>query len=141
MLDVALSTEVDDGAWGSLAARASLPIDSEIYYNVECNGLTPEESRRRFRRVPIRGRAVLVRGQSRYGVYAVDVSPMGIGVYSPKQLFPKECVTIFIADREPIDLALRRCKREAPNAYLCGLVFPTGPLGPSQYRNFINSMR
>src|SRR5262245_571086 len=96
MLDQHLSTQLVDDPWASRTVKAALPCTEEAYFGASGATPTSPDSRRRYRRLRVRGRAAVGRGSETLGAYASDVSPGGIGFFSPVQLFPKEKVVVTI---------------------------------------------
>ena len=140
MLGFNLSASINEQLWNSLPSRAKLPIDEGDFLAGNDQSIDPHDVRRRFRRVRVRGRAVLRHKDLYYGVYTSDVSPMGISFFCPRQLFPKEIVTLNFEEYEKLTIETRRCRREAEDCYLCGGVFTTGPMNTSIYRRFLQSL-
>ena len=141
MLDYQLSMSVSDHAWNTSTARATLAQSDEEFFAESGAGAQAEDSRRRYRRIRARGRAIAVRGTERYGVFTDDVSPFGIGFFSPIQLFPKEQVTLYFEESDKVVLEVRRCVRTEQNSYSCGGNFLKGPMSPSAYRNFLAELK
>ena len=141
MLDYHLSATVTDALWHGIHHRAELPCGAEDYFAVTGATPTSPDSRRRFRRVRVRGRAAVRWGSELLGVYTIDVSPAGIGFFSPIQLFPKERVTIMIEECDPKELVIRRCRRGGKACYACGGEFTGGSLGPGPYRELLHLLK
>lgn len=141
MLDQHLSTQLIDGPWAKLRVRAELPCTEEAYFGASGATPTSPDSRRRYRRLRVRGRAAVQRGSEALGAYASDVSPGGIGFFSPVQLFPKEKVTVTIEDCEPMELTITRCRRVRQQCYSCGGTFRTGTMGPGTYHELLRQLK
>jgi hypothetical protein len=141
MLDYKLSATVSDHAWEAAIALAKLPKPEEEYF-AEI-GATPvvEDTRRRYRRMRVRGRAIIFRDDEKYGVFTNDVSPIGIGFCSPVQLFPKEKILLFCEQSEPFQLEIRRCIRADEQCYICGAIFIEGAMPPGKYRNLLSELK
>jgi hypothetical protein len=141
MLDQNLSTQLADGPWTSISMRAALPCTEEVYFGSSGATPTSPDSRRRYRRLRVRGKAAVQRGSETLGAYASDVSPVGIGFFSPVQLFPKERVVVTIEDGEPSELVITRCRRVRHQCYSCGGTFRNGTMGPGVYREFLRVLK
>jgi hypothetical protein len=141
MLDQHLSAQLVDDLWGNLSAKAALPCTEEVYFGASGATPTSPDSRRRYRRLRVRGRAAVQRGSETLGSYASDVSPGGIGFFSPVQLFPKEAVVVTIEDCEPIKLTITRCRRVRKQCYSCGGTFVKGTMGPGIYHEFLRQLK
>lgn len=140
MLDLNLSTSVNDQLWNTLPTRAKLPLTETDFLSGNDKKIDPHDARRRFHRVRVRGRAALRHKDKFYGVYTLDVSPMGMSFFSPFQLFPKEVVELSIEEYDKLTVEVRRCRRSSDGCYMCGGVFVTGHMSPSQYRQFLQSL-
>lgn len=140
MLDQHLSTQLDD-LWNDLNVRAALPCTEEAYFGSSGATPTSPDSRRRYRRLRVRGRAAVKRGGETLGAYASDVSPGGIGFFSPVQLFPKEKVFVTIEDCDPMELVITRCRRVRPQCYSCGGTFRNGTMGPGPYHELLRLLK
>jgi hypothetical protein len=140
MLDLNLSASVSDQLWSTLPVRAKLPLDENDFLQGNDKKVDPHDARRRFRRVRVRGRAALRHKDKFYGVYTIDVSPMGMSFFSPFQLFPKEVVELTFDEYDKLTVEIRRCRRNGDECYMCGGVFVTGPMAPSVYRKFLQSL-
>lgn len=140
MLDFDLSASVNDQLWNSLPSRTKLPIDEGDFLAGNDESIDFHDARRRFRRVRVRGRAALQHNDLYYGVYTLDVSPMGFSFFCPRQLFPKEIVALNCEEYEKLIVEIRRCHREAEDCYLCGGVFTSGPMTTSIHRRFLQSL-
>jgi hypothetical protein len=141
MLDQNLSAQLVDDPWTSISMRAALPCTEEVYFGSSGATPTSPDSRRRYRRLRVRGKAAVQRGSETLGAYASDVSPIGIGFFSPVQLFPKERVVVTIEDGEPSELVITRCRRVRPRCYSCGGTFRNGTMGPGVYREFLRVLK
>lgn len=141
MLDIHLSSTIADQTWHAASQRAALPGSTAEY--LAGGGPTAEapESRRRFRRLRCRGRAATQHGQRRLGLYLADVSPMGVGFYSPVQMFPLDAIRIVCDQHPAIDVEIRRCLRIEENCYACGAKFIHGRLLPGEYKQFLHALR
>ena len=141
MLDFALSASVEDRLWNSLPETTELaPVEDGDFFD-EDHKTESHDARRRFRRVRVAGRAVMSQDGQHAGVYLHDVSPMGMGFVSPRQLLPQDLVTISCAESDALRVRIRRCRRIAAGCYACGTVFAKGPMSPAEYREFLHSLK
>jgi hypothetical protein len=140
MLGFNLSASVNDQLWNALPTRTKLPLDERDYLAGNDRTVDPHDARRRFRRVSVRGRAAMRHKDQYFGVYTIDVSPMGLSFFGPRQLFPKEVVELTIEEYDKLTVEIRRCRRTGEDCYQCGGVFTTGPMSPSIYRKFLQSL-
>ena len=141
MFDHQFSVSVSDQAWDSAESHAVLSQATEEFFTESGAASLVDDSRRSYRRVLARGRAIVIRGKERLGVFTNDVSPMGIGFYSPVQFFPKEKITMYFEESDPIVLINRRCMRTDLRCYSCGGIFEKGPMSPGMYRSFLDELR
>ncbi len=142
MFDQQLTIEVSDKVWGSAQAQAELAdADQKVLAAGHGSLAMLDDPRRRYRRVRASGRALAVRGQDRYGVFTIDISPMGIGFYSPVPFLPREQITLCFEPAEQLALEISRCVRTEGTTYSCGGRFASGPLSPSEYHNFLTALR
>jgi len=141
MLDYKLSATVSDQAWKSTTARAKLPGGGQEFFAEFGATSVAENTRRRYRRMRVRGRAIASRGEDRYGVFTNDVSPIGIGFYSPEQILPKEIVELDFEESDKLQVEIRRCVRTAQNCFFCGGEYVTGSMPPAVYRRFLDKLK
>jgi len=137
MLDISLSATVSDQVWNSASAHVALSQTDKKFFAEHGAAPVAENTRRRYCRVFVRGRGIVVRGDKQYGAYTIDVSPMGIGFFAPLQLLPKEKIGIFFEESGLLKIVIRRCVRSGPSCYSCGGEFIDGPLSPGAYHNFL----
>ena len=81
------------------------------------------DSRRSYHRFFLRGIAVLRYGGIEYAGYSKDLSRMGIGFYSPIQLYPGDLLSIEVPGKEVLNLEVTRCVRIRERCYECGSHF------------------
>lgn len=137
MLDSVASTELTDQLWNALPSRTSLPWREGEYFCAQGVSGPLGDSRRQYVRFHLRNRAILLRGAERHGVYIKDLSPKGLGLLSPVQIFPKERLVLLLCDEVKLDLELRRCRRLADACYECGSVFIDGAVPPGAFRRLL----
>ena len=87
----------------------------------------------------MRDLGVLLHRDVEHAVYVRDVSPKGIGLYSPVQVFPDERISLLMKGRGWFDLTLRRCRRVDRKCYDCGLIFADGAIPPWVYKRLIRN--
>ena len=141
MLDYRLSVTVSDQAWNSASAHAALPKPSEDFFAEYGATSVAENTRRRYRRMRVRGRAIAYRGSDQYGVFTNDVSPVGIGFFSPVQLLPKEEIEIFFEEFQQLQVEIRRVVRTDQQCFFCGGEFLSGPMPPGAYQSFLTHLK
>lgn len=139
MVDQVSTIELTDEHWRSLASRADLPCDERDYFAASGVSGPVGETRRQYTRMQMRELGVVLRRGQEHGVYVRDVSPKGVGIYSPVQLFPDERISLLMNDRGWFDLTLRRCRRVDHRCYDCGMVFADGAIPPWVYKRLIRS--
>jgi hypothetical protein len=141
MLDEHFSTAVIDVDWKNVATRAQLPCTEDDYFGSTGATPTSPDSRRSYRRIRARGQVLIQRGSNTLAGYTVDVSPAGIGFYSPLQLYPKERVTVAFDGYGSFELQMSRCRRVRQHCYSCGGTFIRGNMGPSAYRELLRYLK
>ena len=92
MLDITLSPTFPLTTWQALDQTANLPCKFEDF--IASSRPFVASSRRSHSRIHFRGRASMRHGSSTSGVYTIDLSPSGIGLYSPVLLFPSDQVEL-----------------------------------------------
>lgn len=141
MLDFALSASISEKLWNSLQVTTKLALEDDCIFQEDDQKTESNDARRRFRRVKLTGRAVMTQKKQHFGVYLNDLSPMGLGFISPKQLFPQDVVSISFAEAETLKVRLRRCRRIAEDCYICGTVFVKGPMSTANYCEILQSLK
>jgi hypothetical protein len=141
MLADNLSAAVDTEAWQELSNWAELPSSKDDYFGTSGASPTSPDSRRSYRRIRIRGRLEVRRGSESLGAYTIDVSPAGIGFYSPVQLYPQERVTAVFNGFGDLELQVSRCRRVRKQCYSCGGIFTGGKMSPGNYREFLRFLK
>ncbi|MEM9353341.1 MAG: PilZ domain-containing protein [Planctomycetota bacterium] len=111
--------------WSLLTVRADLPCSPDEYFDQSGPLKTVNDTRRRFHRIFLRSVAVIWNGETALAGYARDVSRMGVGIYSPVQLFPGDIIHLGLPGKPPISLEITRCIRRRERCYECGSVFRT----------------
>jgi hypothetical protein len=139
-LDFDLSSTIADEVWASLAEQAALPTNFQDYRHRR-RSREVAETRRQYHRISCRGRALLTRGATLFGIYLIDESPAGVGFYSPLLMFPLENCQIANDQHEAISVEIRRSMRVAERCYSCGAVFREGPMSPTKYNEMLRSLR
>ena len=141
MLADNLSAAVDAEGWQELSNRAELPCAEDDYFGTSGASPTSPDSRRSYRRIRVRGRLEVRRGSESLGAYTIDVSPAGVGFYSPVQLYPKERVTAVFDGYGNLELQIARCRRVRKQCYACGGTFIEGKMSPGIYREFLRYLK
>jgi hypothetical protein len=141
MLDLSFSTELITRVWNSLPEKSQLHCDDEEFFSQSGAATTLFDTRRQYYRIHARGQAILIHGDRLYGIYTIDVSPNGVGLICPVQLFTRERVELRSDKIDKIPLEVCRCRRPGPQSYECGTVFHQGRMNPSTYKQFLNQLR
>jgi hypothetical protein len=123
MLGVDDATEVNHRRWLALADRTQLPCSwRKFVTNVGAGRVCPE-SRRRYQRAPLRVQAILRTGGAEYAGYAKDISRLGVGLFSPVPILPKQAVELELLSGKKLLLRVARCRRVGPQCFECGSIF------------------
>lgn len=141
MHDYQLSVTVSDRQWTSTLAQVNVAQTNKNFFAQFGAEPEPCDSRRQFRRVRARGRAIALLGERSYGVLTDNVSRFGFGFYSPVPLLPKQKLTLCFEQTEPINLIVRRCFRTDDQGYSCGGVFAEGDMSPPEFRDFLSAFK
>ena len=141
MLDDHFSSTVIDVDWSQIETRAALPCTEEDYFGVTGATPTSPDSRRQYRRIRARGQVTVKRGSATLAAYIVDISPAGVGFYSPVQLFPRERVVVSFTGYGAFDLQMLRCRKVRNQCYSCGGRFIQGNMSPGVYREFLRFLK
>ena len=123
MLDLRNSRELIEYHWNSLDLRSELPCSEKEYWNRSGPVSVQANSQRRYNRTYLREIGILHSKEGDLAVYAKDLSRMGIGFYSPVQLFPCDRVELQIPGKILLNLKIVRCLRIRDRCFDCGTVF------------------
>ncbi len=88
MLDLRNSRALIEYLWNSLDLRPELPCSEKEYWNQSGLMRVHANTQRRYNRTYLRGIGILHWKERDLAVFVKDLSRMGIGFYSPVQLFP-----------------------------------------------------
>jgi hypothetical protein len=125
MLDVCDATELIQQRWQALSLRTELPWSWRKYMTeIGLERMWPE-SRRRYARAPLRAPLILLAGGNSYAAFGKDISRLGVGLFSPLPLLPKQVVVAELLGGKKLPLRVVRCKRIGPRCFECGTVFET----------------
>jgi hypothetical protein len=141
MLDQVAKIELTEKLWNSIPSRTELPADEEEFFSAEGVVGSGCESRRHYLRLHMRELALMHRGDQYHAVYTKDVSPKGVAVLAPMQVFPKERVRLMVDGCPAMDVEVVRCRRFGPKCYECGTVFADGVIPPALYAYFLQAQR
>ena len=120
MLERDHGKEVTDDPWRNAVSTARLPRSlSEKLFAAQGPMPLYFENRRGYHRYFMRGKAILLHGDSRLGVYTLDLSRQGIGILSPVPLLPKARVQIQLPKLK-LMMEIARCRRLDDGCFLCG---------------------
>jgi len=127
MLDVVNDQCVIDQLWESAPKKVQL---SEPFRKVffAPRGAMPlyHDNRRAYHRYYMRGKAIVLRGNTTLAGYTKDVSRQGVGFLSPVQLLPKERVKLRLPTAE-LSLEVARCRRVENGCFEVGARFALEP--------------
>ena len=123
MLDLGNTRELIEYHWNSLSLRSELPGSEKEYWNRSGPVQVQVDTQRRYNRIYLRGIGILHCEERDLAVFVKDLSRMGIGFYSPVQLFPCDCVGLQLPGKKLLDLQITRCLRIRDRCFECGSVF------------------
>lgn len=123
MLDSCATENAITSLWESLSCRASLPCDAEGYFCKKGPQQTFPDCKRGYHRFYSRGIVIIQHEETEYAGYCKDISRLGIGFYSPQQLFPGDLLTLLVPGQRPLTAELARCVRISELCYVCGAHF------------------
>lgn len=126
MLDVGNEAELSLAEWQAVPSRAALPCSWAEYVGREAGDRIRADSRRRYARAPMCGIGVLSVGSIQHAVFTKDISRMGVGFYSPVNLFPRTLVELRLSGGRRLRLSVVRCRRLAQKCYEIGALFELG---------------
>jgi hypothetical protein len=127
MLDVGNEQSVSGAAWDGAELTAVLPDGMADFFASQGPTAVHPDCRRAYRRIYLRGKAIVQLSERSLGVYTVDASRKGIRFYSPIQLLPKLRVGLRIPTVKEMPIEIVRCRRVKENCYDCGAVFVIEP--------------
>lgn len=127
MLDIAHDKQLIEEMWESAPTKVRL-TESLRQMFMEQHGAMPiyHDNRRAYHRYFMRGKAVVLRGDTTLAAYTKDVSRQGIGFLSPVQLLPKERVRLCLPKAQ-LSLEIARCRRVDQGCFECGARFALEP--------------
>jgi len=134
MLDLRNSRELIESHWNSLDLRAELPCAEKEYWDRSGPMRVQSDSQRRYHRYYLREIGVVHRDGQDLAVYAKDVSRMGVGFYSPIQLFPCDWVELQLPGKKTLTLQITRCLRIRARCFECGTVYSSNTEHPGRSR-------
>ena len=124
MLDLSDERDVIADAWEAAVARTELPRSvARRFFEPKGPMRGHFDNRRTYHRFYLRGKAVLMRGETTLGIYTKDISRQGICFLAPVQLLPKERVKLRMPNGSEYELVIARCRREEDNCFECGTRF------------------
>ena len=136
MLELGSARDLTWPRWQELSNRVELPCSLDTYLGQRGPLMVHPDSRRRYHRFHFRVAAILSYEGIDYAGFTKDISRMGMGIYSPIQLFPCDVVSLYLPDREPIQVEVTRCLRIQSRCYECGVVFGrVGTITQSKEKN------
>lgn len=123
MLAVSDEAGISEKDWHAIASRAELPCGREQYLAEAGKVRTKLNSRRQYPRVGLRTIAIIWHAGEAHAAYTKDLSRIGIGFYSPIQLFPRDAVQIWLPGHSLYELRIRRCRLLKDRCFECGATF------------------
>lgn len=126
MLEFSAEQSVVELAWDKIELKTRLPEDLHDFF--EQLGPTPRRSgcRRAYQRYFVRGKAILRRQDTDYGVFSADASRQGVHFLSPVELSPKERASIQLSNTKEFQIEIVRCHCVDELCYDCGAIFVLG---------------
>jgi hypothetical protein len=127
MLDIHHEQQLIEQLWESAGVKVRLPESFHQMFFAP-HGAMPvhHDNRRAYHRYYMRGKAVVLRGDSTQAAYTKDVSRQGVGFLSPIQLLPKERVKLRLPKTQ-LSLEIARCRRVEQGCFECGARFALEP--------------
>ena len=123
MLGVRDATELANDPWTGILLKAALPSSPEVFFDRSGPMAVKPDSRRAYHRFFLRAQAVLRGREEDYGVYVKDISRVGLGFLSPRQLLPRQRVRLDLSEGKTFELQITRCRRIREQCYECGGLF------------------
>jgi hypothetical protein len=126
MLDISNDEDVMQIAWDKVELKANLPDDMKDFY--DHHGPVPARPgcRRAYTRFFLRGKGILQRNDTYFGVLTADASRQGLKFLSPVQLLPKERCRIRLPKTKEFQIEIVRCRRINEACFECGAMFVLG---------------
>ena len=123
MLDIDDCRSIVDDIWATATQRTELPEEWADFF--ELKGPTPIvfDNERRHHRYYLRSKAIVVSGETQLAGYTKDVSRIGMDVYTPIQLFPRQVVRVWLPEGKDYLTRITRCVRIGEKCYECGTQF------------------
>jgi hypothetical protein len=134
MLDLCNSRELIESLWHSLDLRAELPCSKQEYWDHTGPMRVQYDSERRYHRYYLREIGVVQHSGQNLAVYTKDVSRIGVGFFSPIQLFPCDRVELQLPGKNTLSLEIARCLRIRDRCFECGTVYSSDPHGEGHSR-------
>jgi len=103
-----------------LPSQVRLPADWSDFFMLEGPVGHEYDEQRRHSRLYLRGRALLERRGNYFTVYTTDISRSGIGFVHSEQLFPRECLRLWVPQGLSLAISSARCRRVQDNCFTCG---------------------
>jgi hypothetical protein len=123
MLAVSHEADLSEEDWRAIASRADLPCGWEQYLADSGKTHTKPNSRRQYPRIGLRTIAIIWHDGDVHAGFTKDVSRIGIGFYSPIQLFPRAAVRLWLPGHDLYELRIRRCRLLKERCFECGATF------------------
>ena len=120
MLEFDNSQEIVEALWRKLGCRIELPEDSEEFFAAKGPQKSVFADYRQHVRYNFRDKALLIHRDATYAVYTKDLSHSSIGFLHFDQLYPLECVRLYLLNGAKFDVTIRRCLRLQALCFECG---------------------
>ena len=126
MLDISNDESVMQVAWTKVELKTNLPESMKDFFDQ--HGPVPARPgcRRAYTRFYLRGKAILERNDTYFGVFTADASRAGLKFLSPVQLLPKERCRIRLPKTKEFQIEIVRCRRIDEACFECGAMFVLG---------------
>jgi hypothetical protein len=126
MLDISNDEDVMQIAWDKVELKTTLPDDMKGFYDQHGPVPVRPGCRRAYTRFFLRGKGILQRNDTYFGVLTADASRQGLKFLSPVQLLPKERCRIRLPKTKEFQIEIVRCRRIAEACFECGAMFVLG---------------
>lgn len=127
MLDIRDSNSMIDDVWSVAMRRTKIPASWTDFFDQQGPAPIEFNNARAYHRFYLRTKAVVVVGAQHLAGYTKDVSRLGMGVYVPIQLFPRQRIRVWVPEGRDYQMTVTRCLRIGPDCYECGANFARTP--------------
>jgi hypothetical protein len=139
MLEYDNSKEFVEKLWHQLGCRIAISEEIDEFFAAKGPQPNTFAGQRQHLRYFYRDKALLIRNKAVYAIYTKDISHASIGFLHFEQLFPLDCVRLYLANGTKFDLTIRRCLRLQTLCYECGgQIEKTDRMNTMQMRDIIS---